>query len=540
MLRCFSLIIAFVLCQTPGQKPEASKHPVTKKWSPKIKVHSGLPTSKSWDAEMAAHLLRRAGFGGTPAQVNFLAGMSREQAVEYLINYDEIPFQPISIDVTPQWMPRGRPNEEKNANFQQQLMARQKSDMQQMQAIIGWWIRMMAESPRPLQEKLTLFWHGHFTSGFREVKSSRAMYLQNQLFREKGEGNLRNLLIAVTHDPAMILYLNTNQNHKGKPNENYARELMELFTMGTGHYSEQDIKEAARALTGIGIDPEKGESAFHSRQHDGTVKTFLGHTGNFGADDVIDIILAQPATAEHIAKRMWTFFAYENPEERVVRALAQVLRDSHYELKPMLKVMFMCDAFYNDKARFTHVKSPSELLIGTLRILEIAPMDTAGMNYSMRAMGQQLFQPPNVKGWDGGFSWITTSTLYNRYNMICSLIDGNDNQQTRQRRAMMRESAQASLGKEAPMMKSAEEEQLQPTFDPMNIVRAENLLTEDQIVDYFSLRLLQRPISDDRRGVLIESFKGDWKKSKGHEDRKAAAIRQLIKLIVSMPEYQLG
>ena len=526
--------------QTPPVKPAVTKPQVTKKWSPTIKVRSGLPTAKTWDEEMAAHLLRRAGFGGTPAQVQFLAGMSREQAVEYLINFHEIPLEPIPIDVTPQWLPRGRKGEENSASLQQQFMARQRADMQQMQTIISWWIRMMVESPRPLQEKLVLFWHSHFTSGFREVKSSRAMYQQNQLFRERGAGNLRDLLIAVTHDPAMIIYLNSSQNRKGKPNENYARELMELFTMGTGHYTEVDVKEAARALTGIGIDPERGEAAFHPRQHDDGVKRILGRSGNFGADDVIDIILAQPATAEHLARRLWSFFAYENPDERVVRALAQALRDSKYELKPVLKAMFICDAFYGDKARFTHVKSPVELLVGTLRMLEIAPMDTTGMNYAMRAMGQQLFQPPNVKGWDGGFSWITTSTLYNRYNMICSIIEGNDNDQTRQRRTMMREAAQASLGKEAPMMLSGEEDQFQPPYDPMIVVRAEVLATDDQIVDYFTMLLLQRPISADRRGVLLEAFHQDWKRNKARDEQKSAAIRQLLKLIVSMPEYQLG
>jgi uncharacterized protein (DUF1800 family) len=533
-----SLLFAWLLAT--GWPPPTPQHTAAKKWAPTIKVRSGLPTAKSWDADMAAHLLRRAGFGGTPAQVQFLAGMSREQAVEYLINFDEIAFEPIPISVTPQWIPRPGKGEENTAPFQQRVMARQRADMQQMQSIIAWWIRMMAESPRPLQEKLTLFWHGHFTSGFREVKSSRAMYLQNQLFRERGEGNLRDLLIAVTHDPAMIMYLNTNQNRKGSPNENYARELMELFTMGAGHYSEKDIKEAARALTGIGIDPEKGEAAFHPRQHDDGVKTILGRSGNFGADHVVDIILAQPATAEHIARRMWTFFGYENPEDRVVRALAQVLRDSQYEIKPLLKAMFMCDAFYGDKARFTHVKSPAELLIGTLRTLEIAPMDTVGMNHAMRSMGQQLFQPPNVKGWDGGFSWITTSTLYNRYNTICTILDGNDNQQTRQRRAMMREAAQSSLGKEAPMMMSGEEDRFQPAYDPMIVIHAEGLMTDEQVVDYFTHRLLQRPISDDRRAVLLEAFNQDWKHGKVNDAQRAAAIRQLLKLIVSMPEYQLG
>ncbi len=529
------LLIAFTLAF--GQSPPSSNKP----WKPTIKVRTGLPTAKTWDDDKAAHLLRRAGFGGTPEQINLLAGMSREQAVEYLICFDQIAETPLPIDIDYQRLPRGGPKGgENDPTFQQRLAQRMRSDQAQMGKVINWWIETMTVSPRPLQEKLVLFWHGHFTSGFREVKSSRAMYEQNQLFRSSATGNFRELVLAVTHDPAMILYLNSQQNRRGKPNENYARELMELFTLGTGHYTEQDIKESARALTGISLDMETGEYTFRRRMHDDGVKTFMGRTGNFKDEDIIDIILAQPAAAEHLARRLWTFFAYEDPEPKIVKAIAQVLRDSKYELKPALKAMFMCDAFYSEKARFTRIKSPVELVIGTLRMLETPAADTEAMNVAMRAMGQQIFQPPSVKGWDGGPSWITTSTLYNRYNTICRLIDGTDNDQTRRQRRMMRERLIDSFGKEGEMMAGAGEGQLQPAYDPMVVVRANHLVTVEQIVDAFLQRLLQRPLASDRRAVLIETFKDDWKRGKGDDETKAAAIRGLIKLIVSMPEYQLS
>jgi len=511
-----------------------------KNFKPSIKVKCGLPVSKQWDGDMAAHLLRRAGFGGTPSQISYLAGMGREQAVEYLVNFDQIPEDRAPVEVEPQRL-RERPGAGgEGADLQRRLAERMQRDRQQLQQVIGWWIETMVATPRPLQEKLVLFWHGHFTSGFREVKISRAMFIQNQMFREHAAGNLRTLLIAVTKDPAMILYLNTNQNRKGHPNENYAREPMELFTMGTGHYTEQDIKEAARAFTGIGIDFENDTSQFRPRMHDSGVKKFLGRSGDFSAEDIIDIILAQPATAEFIARKFWTFFAYENPEERVVKALAQVLRDSHYELKPLLKAMFMCDAFYGERARFTHVKSPVELLVGTLRMLEITAVDTEAMNFAMRAMGQQLFQPPNVKGWDGGLAWITTSTLYDRYNAMCALIEGNDNDRARARRAMMRQYMQATVGKEAEPMMADGQYHPQPAYDPILVLQNNQLHTSDAIVDYYIMRLLQRPIAAERRAAIVETFKDEWKRLKGRDETKAAAIRGLIKLIISTPEYQLS
>ncbi|MBI5762767.1 MAG: DUF1800 domain-containing protein [Planctomycetes bacterium] len=516
-----------------GQTPSTSSKP----FKPTIKVRSTLPTAKTWNADMAAHLLRRAGFGGTPEQIALLAGMSREQAVEYLIRFDEVREEPLPIDIDYQRLPRGaRRAGEKDAEIQKQIVQRQRNDQAQMARIINWWIETMTITPRPLQEKLVLFWHGHFTSGFREVKSSRALFNQNQLFRTYAAGNFRELVLAVTRDPAMIVYLNSHQNRRGKPNENYARELMELFTLGTGHYSEQDIKEAARALTGISLDLETGDYMFRPRMHDDGIKTFMGKRGDFKDEDIIDIILAQPAAAEHLAIRLWTFFAYEEPEPKIVKPFAQAIRDAKFEMKPVLKAMFMCDAFYSDRARFTHVKSPVELVIGTLRMLEAPASDTDAMNFAMRAMGQQLFQPPNVKGWDGGASWITTSTLYNRYNSICRLIDGTDNDQSRRQRSMMRERIRETFGKEG---ERSDDDRLQPAYDPIPHLRAANLTTPEQIVDHYTQRLLQRPLASDRRAVLIETFVEEWKRARGDDD-KAAAIRGLIKLIVSMPEYQLS
>lgn len=506
-------------------------------WTP---PDSALKSSDTWTRDQAAHLLRRAGFGGTPQQIDHLAGLDRRGAVEYLVQFEHIPNTPLPIRIEPHPLPIGWTHPDITPEQRQELhRQRRQTDQLQFGRIVGWWIRTMTKSNRPLQEKLVLFWHGHFTSGFREVRSSRAMYFQNELFRKYAAGNFRDLLLAITHDPAMIRYLNTEQNHKGKPNENYARELMELFTMGPGHYTEDDIKQAARAFTGIGIDRRTGEMAFHGRQHDYLTKTFLGRSGKFDDADVIDIILEQPATAEFLARQLWTFFAYEDPDDRIVAALANILRENDYELKPMLTAMFLSDAFYAKPARFTHIKSPVELLVGTLRALEIEPVDTHFLGDGLRGLGQQLMQPPNVKGWDGGRRWITTSSLLKRDNFLGRLLEGNNNPRERRARRQRQERLVALLGEEAG---SAEDDipPLQPAYDPMPIIKAEKLKTAGVVVDHFVGRLLQRPIAPERRRALIKAVMPHINRRNIQAPSNTAAMRGLIHLILSMPEYQLS
>ena len=499
-----------------------------------------LKVSDTWSRDQAAHLLRRAGFGGTPPQIDHLAGLNRKRAVEYLVNFERIPNRPLPIRIGPHPLPIAWTNPDITPEQRQELQnKRRQADRLQFERIVGWWIRAMTTSKRPLEEKLVLFWHGHFTSGYREVRSSRAMYFQNELFRKHAAGNFRDLLQAITHDPAMIRYLNTDQNYKGKPNENYARELMELFTMGPGHYTEDDIKQAARALTGIGIDHRTGEMMLHGGRHDYLTKTFLGRTGDFDDADIIDIILKQPATAEFLARKLWTFFAYENPDKRIVAALADILRKNDYELRPMLTAMFSCDPFHDDRAHFTHIKSPVELLVGTLRALEIEPLNTRFLDVGLQGLGQQLMQPPNVKGWDGGKRWITTSSLLKRYNFLGSLLDGNDNARERLRRRQRQERLIELLGEEAGSMKD-DFPPLQPAYDPMPIIKAEKLMTAGVVVNHFVNRLLQRPIAPERRRALIKAIMPHINRRNIQTPSNTAAMRGLIHLIMSMPEYQLS
>ncbi|MBK8266874.1 MAG: DUF1800 domain-containing protein [Planctomycetes bacterium] len=362
---------------------------------------------------------------------------------------------------------------------------------------------------------------------------------KTELLRRHASGNFRDLLLYITEDPAMVLYLNTQQNRKNSPNENYARELLELFTMGTGNYTEKDIKEAARAFTGISVDQQTGEAIYRANQHDFGVKTFLGKTGDLQPADIIDAILEQPATAEYIARKFWSYFAYADPDDAIIKALGGVLRDNKYELKPMLRTMFMSEAFYAKRAMLTNIKSPVELVVGTMRALEIPPVDTANINIGMRLMGQSLMQPPNVKGWDGGETWITASTLFNRYNVLGALIAGNDNEQGRRRRQRVIEAIRNSTGKEG---QAAEEalSRLQPPYDPTAAMRKYRLVTAEKTVDHYVQRLLQRPLKPDRKKVLLDALKPRFRAGDIESSQNVELIRGLIHLIVSMPEYQLS
>jgi hypothetical protein len=377
-----------------------------------------------WTSDKAAHLLRRAGFGGTPEQVRQLTRLGRDRAVSLLVDYEATPQDdadyPEDTFIT---MPRGLMADvdpEARRELNQIIMRLGRAHAA---AIQDWWLRRMVATPRPLEEKMTLFWHGHFTSGIREVRQARLMYQQNQFLRVNAMGNFRELVKGISRDPAMLIYLDNGRNVKQQPNENYARELLELFTMGEGHYTEQDVKEAARAFTGW----TAGEQGFlvRYRLHDDGVKSFLGRTGRFDGDDIIDIIFEQPATARHLARKLWTFFVEPEPDDMIIDALAERIRAADYDIRETMRTILRSDTFYHPRTRGSLIKSPAELLVQTARSLEMPIADLRTANQQMQQMGQELFQPPNVKGWDGGRAWINTSTLFIRYNTMAGSIYGS-------------------------------------------------------------------------------------------------------------------
>ena len=302
----------------------------------------------------------------------------------------------------------------------------QQEQIQEGLQLRGWWVNEMLATTSPLTEHMTLFWHNHFASSQQKVKLAELMYRQNVTLRANALGHFGDLLHAIARDPAMVIYLDSARNRKGTPNENFAREVMELFTLGEGHYSEQDIKEAARAFTGWSLNRDSGEFVFRPFIHDYGTKTVLGRSGNLNGDDVLDILLAQPATAEFITRKLWREFISPDPDETQVRRIASHFRDSRYDIKVALYELLTSDAFYSRENRGVLIKSPIDLVVGTLKQFDLKPGQPIPFAVAAAAMGQNLFAPPNVKGWPGGETWINSSTLLARKQFLDRLFRADD------------------------------------------------------------------------------------------------------------------
>ena len=293
-----------------------------------------------------------------------------------------------------------------------------------------WWVAEMLSTPSPLTERMTLFWHNHFATSQQKSRSATLMYRQNVLLRKYSTGNFAAMLREVGKDPAMLIYLDGAQNRKGAPNENFAREVMELFTLGEGNYTEQDVKEAARAFTGWGIDGDSGEFRFRRTMHDDGVKKVLGQEGRFNGDDMITLLLQQPATGEFVVRKLWREFVSLDPASTAntaaVKKLAADWRAAHYEIKPLLRAMLLSDAFWAPKNHGVLVKSPVDLVIGSLRQFRFSVEDPAPFAVILRQLGQDLFNPPNVKGWPGGEAWLNTTTLLARKGFLNRLFRADE------------------------------------------------------------------------------------------------------------------
>ena len=360
----------------------------------------GYQGALSSERVRVAHLLRRSGFGATKAELDHFAAMGQTAATEAILNYSKT----------------------SNAALESQLPTIDLGGTPQptAAAIQAWWLQRMAQSARPLEEKMTLFWHGLLTSGLDKAGPAQ-LFTQNQLFRGMALGNFDDLLKAVSKDPAMMVYLDTETNRKGKPNENYARELMELFTTGIGHYSEDDVRESARSFTGWTLQGGKqlryaSASQLVPRLHDAGVKTFMGKTGTFTGDDIVEMLVRLRATAVRLSTRLFSFFAYPNPDQEIVNHLADTFQKSRYNVGAVVREIFTMDAFYSDQAYRALVKSPAELVAQTLKATGANARGYTAAAAAMAPMGQVLFYPPNVAGWPGGSSWINSSTLLNRIN----------------------------------------------------------------------------------------------------------------------------
>lgn len=409
-----------------------------------------------WNYARAAHLLERAGFGGTPEEIEALAAMTPRDAVRHLVRYQEVEpvelrdFPAVGIYPSEDFVPghfedhldRVReeamrdgssmalgieiPYDEDNPAWIQPLIDQfyflvYANGMEGRRGA-GWIAERMVLTNRPLQEKLALFWHGHFaTEDNKKVLDYRKLMNQWELFRENGNGNYGELLLAIARDPAMLMYLDGRSNVKGHPNENFSREILELFSLGVGNYSEEDIQEAARAFTGLQLRDNR--FFYNEAEHDFDEKTFLGRTGNFDTEDVVEIILQQDACAEFVSRKLYRFFVREEISPELNAELAAILRDNGYDVATLLEAIFLSRDFYSSASYATQIKGPVQLAVSTYRKLGLSGVPRASrFSLATGQLGQTIFHPPNVAGWKGGRTWINPSTLIDRQNFVRRLL----------------------------------------------------------------------------------------------------------------------
>jgi uncharacterized protein (DUF1800 family) len=442
-----------------------------------------------------AHLYRRSGFGATPAELAAGRQQGYAATLDQILNFDSVPD---AAEVAlAQFMPH--------------------LDLTKLSGIQAWWAVRMLTTSRPLVEKLTLFWHGHFATANSKVNDPAAMLQQNQLFRGKGMGRFRDLLLAVSQDPAMLYWLDNNTNHKGHPNENYAREVMELFTLGIGNYTETDVQEGARAFTGwftshpVG-GKGHGQFYFNASQHDNGSKTFLGHTGNFNGTDIVDILAYRPETARFLTRKLWIWFIDDAPTDADIAPLAQLYLDKDTEIRPVVEALLRHPAFTADAAYLAKVKSPPEFVVGTIRMLP-GQFNPLALPAWMSQMDQELFNPPNVKGWDGGMAWISTTTLLERANFADAITSARG----------------------GPITKG-----IGPGIDLNALLQGITATTAAELVDQLAQRLGPVPINDGSRAEMaayLDAPNGLAAITAVEMDTK---VRGLIHLILGTAEYQVG
>jgi uncharacterized protein (DUF1800 family) len=483
-----------------------------------------------WDYTMAAHLLNRAGFGGTPDEIEKLASLGHEKAVNYLVDYEKTPDPTRDPDwAHPDPTRAEKRRAAKNATPEQRQQMQKderQQDNQRLLELRGWWLNRMAKGPRPFQERMTLFWHGHFATSVDKVKDPYYMWRQNELFRRLATGNWLELLTEAGKDPAMLVWLDQAQSRKDHPNENFAREVMELFALGEGHYTEKDITEAARALTGWSLEQDSQKFIDRPNIHDNGDKTIFGDTGNFDGEDFIRKIVEQPQAALFISAKLWNFFAGQMPSPQLNADLADLFRRNGNNFKPLMRAMFNIEDFYDPAIVRNQVKSPVQWLVGSVRMLECELPPPLVSTNLLRGMGQDIFAPPNVKGWDGGMAWITTNNLLTRYNQSALLAQGD-----------MGVAADLVTG---PAKNPAKVKQIQNRMRNMRAggVNVGKIFTEDELKNKDMLlaamekRLLQTSLSGKQEQAVREYIDG---KSKLDE----SDVRDAIRLVMCTPEYQV-
>jgi uncharacterized protein (DUF1800 family) len=562
-----------------------------------------------WNYDRAAHLLAHAGFGGTPEEIRALADAGLERAVRSLVHYESIPnprMQPFVEsglwDSTLNGFPESRPEATDRALKQGMSMGIRskpggnrpvqpvsdrffywlRATMLETRRLGYWWANRMLQTTHPVEEKMALLWHGHFATHENKVRDYRKMMQQIDLFEREATGNIRELTIKVAQNPAMLYFLDAQYNVKGAANENFAREVMELFTMGVGNYTEKDVREGARAFTGWYFDDDL-TFRVNDGKHDEGEKTFLGRTGNHDGVGALNIVFEQPVTAEYLAGKIYRFLVRDELSDTLKKKLAAVLRDNHYDVKPLLTVIFSSKDFYSQASYGAHIKGPVEHLVAMMKHLGVDTMPgVPDFNQSTIAMGQQLLNPPSVAGWAGGKAWITPGLLIERGNVARDVLvpdmtgftdwnftAGTDDVLGRRLRDGYDVGAATAVSDPAKMtmfdrVALERDEQfntrisgyigweqaarkLIPTprraaqFDLTRMVVESGAATSDEAVDYLTWRMLRVPPAQATREGLVafltkELGTDSIERSKTYlED----PLRMTAHLIMSTPEYQM-
>ena len=459
-------------------------------------------SSIAWTRDAAAHLLRRAGFGGTPAEIDALyAKGSVEAAVSSLVDYDSV----------------------STASYEAALAARA-YNLLSTRGIQQWFLDRMTYSPRPLEEKMTYFWNLHWTSGISKVKGVTLILNQNKTERLHAMGKFDDLAVAISQDPAMLVWLDNAQSRAQHPNENYARELMELFTLGVDSgYTQSDVTQVARALTGWTVQNYTRADNFNGATfvdnpafHDGGIKTILGQTGAWNGYDAIRIILnwadaGGTKSGRFLSAKLWTFFAYPDPPGYVVDQLGAVFDSSGHSIREVVRAILLSPEFYEEHTRGAWVRSPVEYAVSQVRMLEGTTDFSAAVN-ALAGMGQSLFDPSDAKGWSWGTAWMNTGTVFARASLANGLATNRGQSGTR--------------------------------FDPEKILTGQDASTADRVVDLVADRLNVADVSPDVRAAWIDyvnanddGSRGTWTNTPANVDKK---VRGLVHVMLTSPAFQLA
>ena len=458
--------------------------------------------SVAWNRDSAAHLLRRAGFGGTPAEIDGLHARGLEGAVSFLVDDDGIEL----------------------AAYEAALAAK-RYNLLRIVGLQQWFMDRMAFSPRPLEEKMTYFWNLHWTSGIAKVRGETLLLNQNLTERRLALGKFDELVTAISQDPAMLVWLDNATNRVGRPNENYARELMELFCLGIGHYGEEDVREVARALTGWTVENYNRDTGYNAATfvnrpqfHDEGTKTILGRSGNFDGYDAIDIILGHAdaqgsVSGRFLGSKLWSYFAGTYPPPHVVDALQATYVSSGHSIREIVRAILLEPEFYAAHSRTVWVRSPVEYAVAAVRMLE-GTSDFSSAANALAGMGQVLFNPADAKGWDWGTSWMNTGSLFARASLANTLSTNRGDSGTR--------------------------------FDPQALLAGHDVSTAEGVVDALAARLNVDDVSREIRRAWIDYVEagddgvvapGTWAPTEGAIDEK---VRGLVHVMLTSPAFQLA